>query len=243
MKLQSIQNHNTMNTTKINTINFKSNEHREAELRELRRLREERKLEERKRQEEQLLNKIQYPELDNPMSTKMAGFLSKFTCAIQNASEHNVMEFFGDEETASNLRKKLSPTCQADSKMLREEVQKMEELKDPVMTLICANRMKKFVPKKGILSEEQHNNFVEGIKETISTIVRNSDLDKFEPEDKATILEMVQKIENSDTVDFGIEKQLKVLVDKMNSKKIKLGFVPPVQVRSLFGDKIKKLLK
>ena len=105
MKLQSIQNHNTMNTTKINTINFKSNEHREAELRELRRLREERKLEERKRQEEQLLNKIQYPELDNPMSTKMAGFLSKFTCAIQNASEHNVMEFFGDEETASNLRK------------------------------------------------------------------------------------------------------------------------------------------
>ncbi len=243
MKLQSIQNHNTMNTTKINTINFKSNEHREAELRELRRLREERKLEERKRQEEQLLNKIQYPELDNPMSTKMAGFLSKFTCAIQNASEHNVMEFFGDEETASNLRKKLSPTCQADSKILREEVQKMEELKDPVMTLICANRMKKFVPKKGILSEEQHKNFIEGIKETISTIVRSSNLDKFEAEDKATILEMVQKIESSDSVDFGIEKQLKALVDKLNAKKLKRGFIPPVQVRTLVGDKIKKLWK
>ena len=246
MKIQSIQNHNAMNVTKINTINFKSNAHREAELRELRRLREERRqMEEQRRQieEQKLLDRLKYPELDNPMSTKVAGFLSKFTCAIQNASEHNVMEFFGDEETASNLRKKLSPTCQADSKILREEVQKMEELKDPVMTLICANRIKKFVPKKGILSEEQHKNFIEGIKETISTIVRSSNLDKFEAEDKATILEMVQKIESSDSVDFGIEKQLKALVDKLNAKKLKRGFIPPVQVRTLVGDKIKKLWK
>lgn len=246
MRIQSIQNNNIINVTKINTINFKSNEHREAELRELRRLREERRqMEEQRRQmeEQKLLDRLKYPELDNQMSTKVAGFLSKFTCAIQNASEHNVMEFFGDEETASNLRKKLSPTCQADSKMLREEVQKMDELKDPVMTLICANRMKKFTPKQGILSEEQHKNFVEGIKKTVSTIVRNSDLDKFEPEDKATILEMVQKVENSDSVDFGIEKQLKALVDKLNAKKLKRGFIPPVQVRTLFGEKIKKILK
>ena len=229
-----------MNISKINIINFKSNEHREAELRELRRLREQR----RQMEEQKLLDRLKYPELDNQMSTKVAGFLSKVTCAIQNASEHNVMEFFGDDATAQDLRKNLSPTCQADSKMLREEVQKMEELKDPVMTLICANRMKKFVPKKGILSEEQHNNFVEGIKKTVSTIVRNSDLDKFEPEDKATILEMVQKVENSDTVDFGIEKQLKALVDKLNSKKLKLGFIPPVQVRDLVqeGHKILKKL-
>ena len=239
MKLQLIQNYNTMNLTKINTINFKSNAHREAELRELMRLREQR----RQMEEQKLLERLKYPELDNPMSTKVAGFLSKFTCAIQNASEHNVMEFFGDEETASNLRKKLSPTCQADSKMLREEVQKMEELKDPVMTLICANRMKKFGPKKGILSEEQHKNFVEGIKKTVSTIVRNSDLDKFEPDEKASILEMVQKVEDSDSVDFGIERQLKELVDKLNSKKIKTGFIPPVQVRTLLGEKIKKMLK
>lgn len=246
MRIQSIQNNNIINVTKINTINFKSNEHREAELRELRRLREERRqMEEQRRQmeEQKLLDRLKYPELDNQMSTKVAGFLSKFTCAIQNASEHNVMEFFGDEETASNLRKKLSPTCQADSKMLREEVQKMDELKDPVMTLICANRMKKFTPKQGILSEEQHKNFVEGIKKTVSTIVRNSDLDKFEPDEKATILEMVQKVEKSDSVDFGIERQLKELIDKLNSKKIKTGFIPPVQVRTLLGEKIKKILK
>lgn len=235
-----------MNIAKINVINFKSNEHREAELRALRQLKEERKrMEEMRRQQEeqQLLARIRYPELDNPMSTKVAGFLSKFTCAIQNASEHNVMEFFGDEETASNLRKKLSPTCQADSKMLREEFKKMEELKDPVMTLICANRMKKFVPKKGILSEEQHQNFVEGIKETVSTIVRNSDLNKFAPEDKAAILEMVQKVEKADSVDFGIEVKLKALVDKLNSKNFKPGFIPPVQVRNLVGEKIKKMMK
>ena len=229
-----------MNISKINVINFKSNEHREAELRELRRLREQR----RQMEEQKLLDRLKYPELDNQMSTKVAGFLSKFTCAIQNASEHNVMEFFGDDATAQDLRKNLSPTCQADSKMLREEVQKMDELKDPVMTLICANRMKKFTPKKGILSEEQHKNFVEGIKKTVSTIVRNSDFEKFEPDEKASILEMVQKVENSDTVDFGIEKQLKALVDKLNSKKLKLGFIPPVQVRHLVqeGHKILKKL-
>ena len=235
-----------MNITKINVVNFKSYEYREAELRELRRLQEERRKYEEKlrlQAEQRFIENFKYPELDNPMSTKMAGFLSKFTCAIQNASEHNVMEFFGDEKTAENLRKKLSPTCQSDSKMLRDEVQKMEELKDPVMTLICANRMKKFAPKQGILSEEQHTNFVEGIKNTVSTIVRNSDLDKFEPEEKATILEMVQKVEKSDSVDFGIERQLKELVDKLNSKKIKTGFIPPVQVRTLLGEKIKKTLK
>lgn len=222
---------------RINKLNFKSNEHREAELRELRRLKELK----RQHEEQKLIQSMTYPELDNQISTQAAGFFSKFTCAIQNASEHNIMEFFGDEKTAKNLRKNLSPECQADSKMLREEIQQMEELKDPVMTLICANRMKKFTPKQGILSEEQHTNFVEGIKKTVSTIVRNSNLDKFEPEDKAAILEMVQKVEASDSVDFGIEQKLKVLVDKLNSKKFKPGFVPPVKVKYL--DTVKKFLK
>ena len=223
---------------RINTLNFKSNEHREAELRELRRLKELR----RQYEEEKLIQSMTYPEIDNQISTKAAGFFSKFTCAIQNASEHNIMEFFGDENTAKDLRKNLSPECQADSKMLREEIQKMEELKDPVMTLICANKMKKFAPKQGILSEEQNTNFVEGIKKTISTI-RNSNLDRFEPEDKASILEMVQKVEASDSVDFGIEQKLRVLVDRLNSKKFKPGFIPPVKVRELDGGKIKRFLK
>ena len=223
--------------SRINTINFKSNAHREAEMRELARLKKLR----RQYLEQKLINRMSYPELDDPMSTKMAGFLSKFTCAIQNGSEHNLMEFFGDETTAKNLRKNLSPECQADSEMLRQQLQETEELKDPVMTLICANRMKKFVPKKGILTEEQHTNFVEGIKKTISTIVRNSDLDKFQPEDKAAILEMVQKVEESDSVDFGIEAKLKTLVDRLNSKKFKPGFIPPVQVKYLEG--VKKILK
>lgn len=224
---------------RINTLNFKSNEHREAELRELRRLKELR----RQYEEEKLIQSMTYPEIDNQISTKAAGFFSKFTCAIKNASEHNIMEFFGDENTAKDLRKNLSPECQADSKMLREEIQKMEELKDPVMTLICANKMKKFAPKQGILSEEQNTNFVEGIKKTISTIVRNSNLDRFEPEDKASILEMVQKVEASDSVDFGIEQKLRVLVDRLNSKKFKPGFIPPVKVRELDGGKIKRFLK
>ena len=81
----------------INTINFKSNAHREAEMRELARLKKLR----RQYLEQKLINRMSYPELDDPMSTTMAGFLSKFTCAIQNGSEHNLMEFFGDETTAT----------------------------------------------------------------------------------------------------------------------------------------------
>ena len=136
-----------MRIQQTNTINFTSNRQREAELRELRRLQEQRRLLER----QNLLQSISYPSLDNSISTQVAGLLSKFTCAIQNASEHNVMEFFGDEQTAQSLRKNLSPECQADSKMLRKEIQTMQELKDPVMMLLSANRMKKIVPKEGIL--------------------------------------------------------------------------------------------
>lgn len=224
-----------MRIQQTNTINFTSNRQREAELRELRRLQEQRRLLER----QNLLQSISYPSLDNSMSTQVAGFLSKFTCAIQNASEHNVMEFFGDEQTAQSLRKNLSPECQADSKMLRKEIQTMQELKDPVMMLLSANKMKKFAPKEGILSPDQQHNFIEGLKNTVSTVVRNSDLEKFEPEDKAAILEMVQKVENSTSVNFGIEEKLKVLVDRLNSKKVKIGFIPPVKVRELGLNKIK----
>lgn len=223
-----------------------------ARLRELQRQQELQKELERKRQAEQkrladkaaLIERVNsYPDLDNPVSTKVAGFLSQFTCAIQNASEHDLMEFFGDEETAKELRKNLSPECQADSIGLRKEVQKLQEVKDPVMALICANRMQKFAPKEGILTNEQQASFVNGIKSTISTIVRGADFSRFEDADKYTILTLVQKVEDSDSIRFGIEKELKALVDKLNSKKLNLGFVPPVQVRNLDMNQIAKKLK
>lgn len=235
-----------MNIAKLSIITFQSNPHREREMARLRELERQRQAElARQRAEAELIAKIDhYPSLDDKISTNVAGFLSQFTCAIQNDSEHDIMEFFGDDATAADLRKGLSPECQADSLKLREMVQNLEEVKDPVKTLIVANRMQKFAPKEGILSDNQQKNFVEGVKKTISTIVRNADLDKFEPADKASILEMVQKIENSDSVKFGIEAQLKKLVDKLNKAKLNIGFIPPVQVRNLdMGNAIKILKK
>ena len=238
---------------RLNLISFKSNEHREAEMARLRELQRQREIQrqqererrremERQRQEEAFITRLQsYPALDDQVSTKVAGFLSQFTCAIQNASEHNIMEFFGDEGTAEALRANLSPMCKEDSINLRKEVQKLEEVQDPVMALICANRMQRFAPKEGILSDEQQVSFVDGIKSIISTIVRGADLSKFEPEDKSAILEMVQKVENSDSVRFGIELQLKKLVDKLNAKKLNLNFIPPVDVKNL--DTSTKILK
>ena len=234
-----------MNITKISMITFKSNPQREREMERLRELERQRQAEIRRlKAEAELISQIdKYPPLDDRISTSVAGFLSQFTCAIQNDSEHNIMEFFGDDKTAAELRKGLSSECQADSIKLREMVQSLEEVKDPVKTLIVANRMQKFAPKEGILTKEQNKTFVDGVKELLSTTVRNADLDKFEAEDKASILEMVQKIEESDSVHFGIEAQLKKLVDKLNKKKLNLGFIPPVKVRNLDMGKAAKILK
>lgn len=234
-----------MNITGISIINFKSNPQREREMARLRELERQRQAElARLRAEAKLLEQIdKYPPLDDRISTQVAGFLSQFTCAIQNDSEHNIMEFFGDDKTAADLRKGLSSECQADSIKLREMVQSLEEVKDPVKTLIVANRMQKFAPKKGILTKDQHKSFVDGVKDILSATIRNADLDKFQPEDKASILEMVQKIESSDSVKFGIEVQLKKLVDKLNRSKLNLGFVPPVQVRNLDMGQAIKILK
>ncbi len=234
-----------MNITRISTTMFQSNPHREREMARLRELERQRQAEIRRlKAEAELISQIdKYPPLDDRISTQVAGFLSQFTCAIQNDSEHNIMEFFGDDKTAADLRKGLSPECQADSIKLREMVQNLEEIKDPVKTLIVANRMQKFAPKEGILSGEQQKTFVDGVKELLSTTVRNADLDKFEAEDRASILEMVQKIEDSDSIHFGIEAQLKKLVDKLNQKKLNLGFIPPVKVRNLDMGKAAKILK
>jgi len=256
-----------MNITKIANINFQSNEYREYQNAAMKRIQEARKKaeeerikakeerikaeEERKKQAElarlkaeaDLIERInQYPPLDDQISTSVACFLSQFTCSILNASKHNLKEFVGDEKTAADLRKGLSPECQAESIRLRKMIQDLEEVKDPVKTLIVANRMQKFVPKEGILTDEQHQTFVEGVKGVLSTTIRNADLGKFEPEDKASILEMVQKIEESDSVHFGIEAQLKKLVDKLNKRNLNLGFIAPVPVKDFSKDVAKAML-
>lgn len=233
-------------------IKFTSNEYREEEMRMARAL-------ERKRREQQYELKKQrefdkyieefdprlksYPSLDDKISTKVAGFFSQFTTAIQNSSEHDLMEFFGDENTAAKLRENLSPECQADSKSLRREIQNLSEVKDPVMMLISANRLQKFAPKPGILNESQQKNFVKGIKSAISNVVRGADLDKFDSEDKATILEIVQQIEDSDSVKFGIEDKLKALVERLNKKLADLNVIPPTQVKNLDLGQAMKIIK
>lgn len=55
------------------------------------------------------------------------------------------------------------------------------------------------------------------------------------------ILMALGVVESSNSVDFGIEQKLKVLVDRLNAKKLKLGFIPPVQVKQL--ESTKKLMK
>lgn len=244
-------------TTPNYKITFKSNRERERELARLRELKLEKErvramlLEsakqqalERARQEELQINRerileeinreiMKYPEPNDAMSVKMAGFLSQFTCAIQNNSEHDIREFFGDEETAASLREKLSPECQHNSLELREEIQKIDETKDPVMMLIAANNMKRFMPKDGLLNQEQQEALLQGIKDVVIIAIKRCDMSKFEEKDVIAINEMIQMIKDADSVNFGISVKLKALIDKLNKNALKLGFIPPVKVREL----------
>lgn len=183
-----------------------------------------------------------YPALDNEMSTKMARFLIGFICSIQNNTDHDIGEYFSDEYTAKALREKLKPECRQRSIEDREQLQNFDELKDPVMMLIAANRMKKFVPKAGILSQEQQENLLQGIKDMIIMSVKNSDMSNFDEEDKTAIREILQMIKVSDTTDFGISVKLQSLVDRMNKKKLNLSFIPQVKVREL-ESQVKKTIK
>ena len=158
----------------------------------------------------------QYPEVDNNLSKEMAGFISQFTCAIQNNSEHDVKEFFGDEETAKELRSKLSPECQRDSLELRNELKNIAETNDPIMMFMCANKMKNFTPKKGLLTEQQYSKLVDSLKESIVSVVNRMDLTKFTQEEQGDIIEIIQMIKAANSVDFGISVKLKALVDKIN---------------------------
>ena len=176
---------------------------------------------------------VLYPDVDNEFSKKMAGFFSQFTCAIQNNSEHDLQEFFADEETAQELREKLPPECQHDSLELRKEFQEIVETQDAIMMLMCANKMKNFAPKQGLMNDSQYKKYVEGLKNVIDTVIKNTDLTKFEPDEQNGILEMLQMIKGSQTVDFGISVKLKALVEKINKRKLNLGFIPPVQVKNL----------
>lgn len=181
--------------------------------------------------------------INNTFSKKTADYLAMFMLTAQNQSSNDVREFYADEKTAEELRENLTPPCQAKSKALREEFQKLEEIKDPITALITANKMKKFTQVASIVQENENKIFIQGIKDMFSTIIRNADLDKYEPDIKAMILGLVQQIESSDSVDFGIETKLKALIDKVNSKNFKRGFIPPVVVKNFDSNKVKNIIK
>jgi len=178
---------------------------------------------------------LKYPRLDDDVSKKVASFLLNFTFRTQEATQHDIREYFCDEETAEELRKNLSPECRQNSIALREQIQSIPDLKDPVMTLIAANNMKNFLPDDdNILQPEHKTNFIKIIKNTVVMAVKNGDFSKFDDDEKNAINEMIQMIKAAESFNFGISVKLQALVDKLNKKKMpELGFFPPVQVRQL----------
>ena len=183
-------------------------------------------------QEGKGVNKPEY-NVEDSLSKRTAEYLAMFTLTTQNNSNNDIREFYTDDKTAEPLITNHDTPCQKKAREIREEFQKLKEVNDPVAALITANKMKKFTQISEFVGEKENNNFIEGIKDTFSTIIRNADLDKYEPPIKAMILEMVQKIESSTSVDFGLDTKIRKLVDMINSKKLKLGFIPPVQVKEL----------
>ena len=125
-------------------------------------------------------NKPEY-NVEDSLSKRTAEYLAMFTLTTQNNSNNDIREFYADDKTAAPLITKHDTPCQKKAREIREEFQKLKEVNDPVAALITANKMKKFTQISEFVGEKENNNFIEGIKDTFSTIIRNADLDKYEP--------------------------------------------------------------
>ena len=169
-----------------------------------------------------------YPEIDNEMSKEVARYLIGFICYTQRSTDHDIGEYFSDEYTAQKLREKLPEECQIKSLQDRKALQKFDELKDPIMMLIAANRMKRFVPNEGVLNKEQQEELLNGIKYAISEAVKNGDMSNFDDDEKGAIKEMVQMIKASTTTNFGISVKLQSLIERLNKKELELSFIPEI---------------
>lgn len=253
------------------TPSFTSDWHREQQLRELERQRElerkrqlelerqrelarQRELERQRLEEEKKLraeintinNELEqaltYRGLSEPLCDNMAAFMLNFSCSMLLDSEHDLREFFGTEEEANDLQKKLSPECKKTSQEIRSELMTLKMSEDPVYGLITVNRLKDYMPEDGILTDEQYNAIADTTKFACTNLIKHGKYDDFDDKDKATIGELVDIVENTEGLDFGKEydEKLTALIDKINKKnnKVKLNesvytktFIPPVEVR------------
>lgn len=150
----------------------------------------------------------------------MAQFTLNFSCAIENDSEHNLDEFFKSDEEAAVLRSKLSPECQKNSLEIRNEIQKQPVFKDPVLSLVSAKEMEKFIPDKEILNDAQFANVINAAKKTYVDAVNAADKTKFNESEKALMQELTEIIKNTEGIEFGEEynKILTKLIDSIKAR-------------------------
>lgn len=257
-------------SSNIQRIAFTSDEHREAQLRaiqfqrEIERKREiERQIElerqkqlelERKRMEEEqklktdintldsdISKSLSYRGLSDPLCDNMAAFMLNFSCSILMDSEHDLREFFGTEEEAKELQKNLSPECKKTSQEIRSEIMSLKMSEDPVFGLITVNRLKDYMPEDGILSEDQYNVIADTAKFACTNLVKQSDYENLDDEERVTVKELIDIVENTQGLDFGedYDKKLCRLINRINNKnKPEINkshytktFIPPVEVR------------
>ncbi len=217
---------------------FTSYLNREAILNTLRELQIER---EAKKHTAQIAESLKYPELEDVACKKTANFMLNFAAETIENSTHKLQEFFSSDNIASKVRGDLTPKCQQDSLEMRNAIKESEILQDPVLGLISANNMKKFIPDEAVLSNKQYKNIVDSTKNAYIDAIEDADMKKFDEEDKGIIKNLVGIIKNTDGLNFGEEfdKQLKLLIDKKNLVKTQQTierskqkvFVPPVQVK------------
>lgn len=236
----------------------------EAKERERRRIEAERQKaleEERRRIEAEKLKKeidklnesidtgLKYQGLSDPVCDNMAALMLDFTCSILLGSEHNLNEFFGTEEEAETLRGELSPECQETSKTIRKELMELKITQDPVFGLITVNRLKDYLPEEDVLSEDDYNNIANSAKSGCVKLIKNSDYESFDDDEKFAMKELISIIENSDGLDFGDDynKKLSALIERVNTKQTPVlnksphtkTFIPPVKVKYGQQNKIK----
>lgn len=255
----------------LQNIAFTSDEHREAQIRAIQYQREqerqreiqrerERQLElehqrqielERKRIEElnnninslnnNITSSLNYRGLSEPLCDNMAAFMLNFSCSMLMDSEHDLREFFGTEEEAKELQKELSPECRKTSQEIRSELMSLKMSEDPVFGLITVNRLKDYMPEEGILTDEQYNVIADTTKFACTNLIKQGDYEKFDDEERVTVKELIDIVENTPGLNFGEEfdNKLSSLINKINNKNVIIinessytkTFIPPVEVR------------
>lgn len=169
--------------------------------------------------------------LSDPVHSRNTMNLLGLIAETSLSSIHSIEEFVAPEEVAAGLRSKLSRECQEISLQMRKEIQEMPVVKDPVLALVYADKLKGCLSSASDASGTELDKITQGAKTFFVQVIENADLSKFDEQSRRLIVRLAGIIKASKGADFGAEypKLLQELVDGQNQPPIIASGYQPAQ--------------